>query len=130
MNRRHLLDASALLALIFDEPGADTVREIIEDCRMHAVHLAEVLRKLVALGMPLDEVIARIADLHLDLVEELNAGHVNAIARMTPESKRLGLSLGDCVCLVIAESLDLRAVTADRRWSEVRDRNLEILQIR
>ena len=86
MNRRHLLDASALLALIFDEPGADTVREIIEDCRMHAVHLAEVLRKLVALGMPLDEVIARIADLHLDLVEELNAGHVNAIARMTPES--------------------------------------------
>jgi len=130
VNRRHLLDASALLALIFDEPGADTVREIIEDCRMHAVHLAEVLRKLVALGMPLDEVIARIADLHLDLVEELNAGHVNAIARMTPESKRLGLSLGDCVCLVIAESLDLRAVTADRRWSEVRDRNLEILQIR
>ena len=130
MNYGHLLDASALLALIFNEPGAGQVRDVIDDSQVHAVNLGEVVRKLVALGMPVDEVIARIEDLKLEIVEELNSRHIQEIARLTVEAKRLGLSLGDCVCLVVAEFMGMAAVTADRRWSEVQGRNVNILQIR
>ena len=66
MNYGHLLDASALLALIFNEPGAGRVRDVIDDSQVHAVNLGEVVRKLVALGMPVDEVIVHIEDLKLD----------------------------------------------------------------
>jgi len=126
----HLLDASALMALIFNEPGAGRVRDVIDDSQVHAVNLGEVVRKLVALGMPVDEVIVRIEDLKLEMLEELNSKHIQEIARLTVEAKRLGLSLGDCVCLVVAESMGMAALTADRRWSEIQGRNVNILQVR
>jgi ribonuclease VapC len=130
VTRNHLLDASALLALIFDEPGAGSVAEVIDDSAIHAVNLAEVMRKLVSLGIPVVEVIARIEELNLELIEALGMDRVFDIARLAPEAKRLGLSLGDCVCLVVAGSFDVTAVTAERRWSEVTGRKFKILQIR
>lgn len=130
MTRHHLLDASALLALIFNEPGADRVREVIDDSRIHAVNLAEAMRKLVSLGMPPDKVIARLGELNLEVIEELSVKQVHEIARLAPEAKRLGLSLGDCLCLAVAESSGAVAVTAERRWSELRGRSVKIVQIR
>lgn len=130
MSRSYLLDTSALLALIFDEPGADKVVEIIDESSIHAVNLAEVLRKMVAIAMPVDEVLERIEDLQLDVVETLSSLQVHEIARLTPEAKRLGLSLGDCVCLSVAESLGIVAVTAERRWADLQHRSLKLRHIR
>jgi ribonuclease VapC len=130
VTRGHLLGASALLALIFNEPGSDRVRDLIDDSQIHTVNLAEVMRKLVALGMPVDEVIAHIEDLEIETIPELNRENVVQIARLTPEAKRVGLSLGDCVCLVVAESMGLTAVTADRSWEEIQGRKVNVLQIR
>lgn len=45
MRRGHLLDASALLAVLFKEPGAENVLRIIDDSEIHAVNLAETIRK-------------------------------------------------------------------------------------
>ena len=59
MTHRYLLDASALLAVIFQEPGADRVLEVIDDSEIHAVNLAEVMRKMVAVGMPPGEVVSQ-----------------------------------------------------------------------
>ena len=130
MTRNHLLDASALLALIFNEPGAERVGELIDDSAIHAVNLAEAMRKLVSLGIPASEVIARMEELDLELIETLSLKQVSGIARLVPEAKRLGLSLGDCVCLIVAESLDVVTVTAERRWSEIENWNFKIRQIR
>jgi len=130
VTRNHLLDASALLALIFNEPGAERVGELIDDSAIHAVNLAEAMRKLVSLGIPASEVIARMEELDLELIETLSLKQVSGIARLVPEAKRLGLSLGDCVCLIVAESLDVVTVTAERRWSEIENWNFKIRQIR
>ena len=130
MTRGRLLDASALLAVIFNEAGGDRVREVADDCQIHAVNLAEVMRKMVAVGMPADEVIAQIEALNLDVVEELGVKQVHEIARLAPEAKRLGLSIGDCVCLTTAECNDMVAVTAERRWPEINGRKVKILLIR
>lgn len=130
MERKYLLDASALLAVIRNEPGADRVLAVLDNSEIHAVNLAEVVRKLVAFGKPVDEVIAYTDALNLEVLEELNVKQVHEVAKLAPEAKRLGLSLGDCVCLVIAEWLGMTAVTAERRWSEIRGRKVTILQIR
>jgi ribonuclease VapC len=130
VSRAHLLDASALLAVIFNEPGADRVLEVLDDCEIHAVNLAEVMRKLVGIGKPVEEVIARMDALDLEVIAEVGVRQVHDIARLAPEAKRLGLSLGDCVCLVTAEWKGMTAVTAERRWSELQGRDIRILQIR
>ena len=130
MTRRHLLDASALLAVIFNEPGGARVRELIDDSEIHTVNLAEVMRKMIAVGMPADEVIARIEELDLEVVEELGVKQIHEIARLAPEARRLGLSIGDCVCLTTAEWNDAVAVTAERRWPEINGRKVKVLLIR
>jgi PIN domain nuclease of toxin-antitoxin system len=130
LTHSHLLDASALLAAIFNEPGGDLVRELADDSEIHAVNLAEVMRKMVVVGMPADEVIAQVEALNLEVIEGLGVEQVREIARFAPEAKRLGLSIGDCVCLTTAECNHVVAVTAERRWPEIRGRKVKILLIR
>lgn len=130
MTRGHLLDASALLTVMFNEPGADIVRELLDDSRIHAVNLAEAVRKLVDRGAPVEETVARIATLNLEVMEEFNAEQAYEMGRLAPEARRLGLSLGDCVCLIMAEWHGVTAVTADGDWRKVRGRKAKVVLIR
>ena len=54
MKERFVLDASALLSILLDEPGQDRVNQIVDRSRIHAVNLAEVIGRWVAatLGCP------------------------------------------------------------------------------
>jgi ribonuclease VapC len=130
LTRKHLLDASALLAVIFREPGADRVEAVFDDSQIHTVNLIEVMLKLVSMGKPIEDVVVKLDELNLEVIEELSVEQARAVARLAPEAKRLGLSLGDCICLSIAEWMDLTAVTADRRWAELRGSEVKVLQIR
>ena len=42
MKAQFVLDASALLSLVLDEPGHERVDRILDRSRIHAVNLAEV----------------------------------------------------------------------------------------
>lgn len=130
MTRGHLLDASALLAVIFNETGADMVRELLDDSQIHAVNMAEAVRKLVDRGAPAEEAVSRISMLNLEVLEEFSAEQAYEIGRLAPEAKRLGLSLGDCLCLILAEWHGVSAVTADRDWRKVRGRKVKVVLIR
>jgi PIN domain nuclease of toxin-antitoxin system len=50
-----ILDASALLALLNNESGADAVRDTLPNAAISAVNLAEVISRLIAVGMPEDK---------------------------------------------------------------------------
>jgi PIN domain nuclease of toxin-antitoxin system len=128
--RKLLLDASALLAMIRNEPGADQVLRVLDDCRIHAVNLAEVIRKMVAKGMTVPEATGYLRELQLDVIEEFTQVQAFAVANWTGSSLRLGLSLGDAVCLMAAHWYDLTILTAERRWSELEGVQQEIIQIR
>jgi PIN domain nuclease of toxin-antitoxin system len=106
VTERFVLDASALLNILLDEPGRDRVNQIVDGCRIHAVNLAEVLGRLVSGGMPPGKAASALADLYLALNEGFGGGD-------------LGLSLADCVCLPTAVRLGAVAVTADRRWKKL-----------
>lgn len=116
--------------MIFNESGSDRVIDIIDDCQIHALNLAEVMRKLVALGKRPEEVISEIGSLELEVVDNFGFDEANEVARLAPEARRLGLSLSDCVCLITAKASGLTAVTAERRWPEIRGWRVNLLQIR
>ena len=114
-----VLDASALLALLLDEPGGDAVSQRLEGAAVSTVNLAEVVGRLVDGGVPVDECRDALGGLGLDTVpfDETTAFAAGALR---PATRNAGLSLGDRACLALAMQLDRPALTADRAWKRLR----------
>jgi PIN domain nuclease of toxin-antitoxin system len=113
-----VLDASAVLALIQDEPGGQRVRSVVRQAALSSVNLTEVVTKLIARGVPVNEVREVLLSIELFVHahdEELavEAGALHALTR------RQRLSLGDRACLALARRLAATALTTDRAWSRV-----------
>lgn len=117
-----VLDASALLALLRDEPGADEVEQALGlGASVSTVNWAEVLSKLADVGEEPDAVTASLMDggiLSEGLViRPLDEAQAVRIAELRPITRSVGLSLADRACLALAGTLDLPALTADRVWA-------------
>ena len=119
MKAQFVLDASALLSIVLDERGHESVDRILDRSRIHAVNLAEVVGRLVRSGMPPEEAVATLHELQLEVEEEFGAAQAEFCGVLLGTRRDLGLSLGDCVCLTMAAWLGAVAVTADRRWKEL-----------
>jgi PIN domain nuclease of toxin-antitoxin system len=112
-----VLDASALIAFLLSEPGADKVRPLLPTAIISAVNLAETYGKLVQYGKRLEDTAALIGRLRLRVIP-FDAQQARIAASMWGTTRVVGLSLGDRSCLALALSLGLPAVTAERRWGE------------
>ena len=110
-----VLDASALIALIKDEPGAEVVsREAASnDATISSVNYAEALQKAARVGVPAEQV-----DIALESLGITVSPFGRLDARLAASFFRHGsnLSLADRVCLALARSLSSPAYTADRPW--------------
>lgn len=120
-----VLDASALVALLFGEPGFEVVSEELSGGGvLSSVNAAEVLSLLAGRGLRPEEELGRWETSGLlgllDIVS-LDLGDAIEIANLRVPTRSLGLSLGDRACLALAKRLGLPAVTADRTWEEVAD---------
>lgn len=112
MSSKVVLDASALLCLLNDEPGADRVVEVLTRSVMDTTNLAEVVSKLRERGLSLEEVQEALGGLHLD-VRPLSPSQAMTIGDLRPATKPLGLSLGDRACLALALDLSAELFTID-----------------
>lgn len=111
-----VFDASALLAFLLNESGADEVLQVIERAVMSAVNLAEVRTKLADLG----ETAQASGDIALRLirrVEPFTEQDANEAAALRSVTRKRGLSIGDRACLVLGRQLGAVIYTADRAWS-------------
>ena len=63
-----VLDASALLAMLQDEPGGAKVAGVIASSRISAINYAEVVSHYIRLGMPEREVDAMLDPLPMTIV--------------------------------------------------------------
>ena len=123
-----VLDASAILARVLDEPGREIVDNVIDGAWVSAANLAEVAQRLVDLGAADEGVTDTVRDLTCQVValDEGLALHVGLLRRAT---KAKGLSLGDRACLALGYRLGLPVYTADRAWAEL-DLGVEVVLIR
>jgi PIN domain nuclease of toxin-antitoxin system len=116
----YVLDASALLALLKDEPGSAKVVEVIADARICAVNLAEVVSHFIHAGMPPHEVDAMLRLLPVTVVEA-DEGIAIVAGRLRALTAQAGLSLGDRFCLALTLRDGLPAMTADKQWRVIAD---------
>lgn len=113
-----VLDASAVLALIFGEAGADKVLPLMGGALISAVNFSEVVAKLADLGADAQAAAAQAASLGITLVA-FDEAQAIAAAALRPLTRHLGLSPGDRACLALASLRGLPAVTADRDWRKL-----------
>jgi ribonuclease VapC len=118
-----VLDASALLAYLREEPGADVVADAIADgAAISTVNLAEVFSRSADRGVDPGELAAKLVEGGLldgaITVEPFTVADAIDTARLRPTTRDAGLSLGDRACLALARRLDSRAFTADASWGE------------
>ena len=123
-----VLDASAILAWINEEPGSDKVDRVLNDAVVSTVNLSEVSAILVDRGVPED----RVEDA-VDLgVQSISFDHEQAIAasRLRAITQPYGLSLGDRCCLAVGWVLKLPILTADLQWKKVKVEGVRLRFIR
>jgi ribonuclease VapC len=113
-----VIDASALLALLNEEPGAEVVTEALPQGVMAAVNLSEVIAKLCGAGMPEKAIHQALQPLGIEIVpfDEEQAYQAGLLRISTQD---LGVSLGDRACLGLAKKLGIDALTADKAWAEL-----------
>jgi ribonuclease VapC len=117
---RVVLDASALLAILNREPGAERMTpELLSAAASSTVNLAEVHGKLVGRGLNADEA----WEATLSPIREavaFTSEHARLTGDLAAQTRALGLSLGDRACLALGLALKAPVYTADRSWKKLK----------
>jgi PIN domain nuclease of toxin-antitoxin system len=123
-----VLDASALLALLQKEPGAEVVLASLDQSCISTVNYAEVLSKLIDNGVPLHEAVAILESLPV-VLRDHDEKHAIMNAALREPTKSRGLSLGDRACLALGKLTGLPVLTTETRWDNLTI-DVEIRRIR
>lgn len=124
-----VLDASAVLALVRDEPGADKVAVHVGRAAISAVNLQEIVKELLLSGLQEATIHELLDELRLD-VRAHDVGAAYGAAALHAQTREYGRGLGDRSCLALALQLGVPALTGDREWKKVKVKGLKIEQIR
>ena len=114
-----VIDASAILAAIQDEQGAEFVKQHIDHCVISSVNWSEVLQKLSWLGGETDKIEDYLKALGLNIID-FTEDDGKLSASLWSIGKSLGLSLADRACIATGLRLKTKIITADRVWKELK----------
>jgi PIN domain nuclease of toxin-antitoxin system len=123
-----ILDASAVLAFLQDEPGGEMVRGLLSRSFISAVNWSEVIQKCVANEVDTVSLWEDMAALGVRL-QPYTLAQAEIAGRLWPKTREFGLSLGDRACLALGLQTGYPVITADKVWQNL-DINLEIRVIR
>jgi len=115
-----VLDASALLAVLNQEPGAEKLPpELLAQATISTVNLAEVHSKLVREGFDPDEAWEDAMGPVQDCVP-FTVSQTRIAGSLAAQTRSLGLSLGDRACLALGLTLKAPVYTTDRTWKSLK----------
>ncbi len=115
-----VLDSSAVLAMVFREPGGDRVQAAIVSplysVAISAVNWSEILAKLSQKSsiMTAEKLTAILPGVEVEPFGQAEAERTAILAKNCP-----ALSLGDRACLALAHFLDATAWTTDKIWAQM-----------
>ena len=94
------------------------VLDRLDGAVISAVNYAEVLTKISDRGIDSKPAKALLASL---AIETINFDKVQAetVSQLRPQTRHLGLSLGDRACIALAITKDWPVLTADKAWAEL-----------
>jgi ribonuclease VapC len=118
--KRVVLDASAILAVISGEPGAEKLTpDLLARAVSSTVNLAEVQSKLVTRGWTPEQAWE---DATSPVREIMSFGeeHVRIAGDLVIQTRHLGLSLADRACLALGVALKAPVYTADKAWKKLK----------
>ena len=118
MSEAVVLDASAVLALLQSEPGAERIGAALPHAVVSSVNLSEVVAKLAEGGMRSEAIRASLTGLDLN-VRPFDENLAYDAGELRPATRAHGLSFADRACLALARHLGATALTADRTWTKL-----------
>lgn len=125
-----ILDASALIAYLREEPGAEIVGPMIADAAMSLVNFSEVATFFARTGEPRAMIEELLDQVQLELAPCDQALAID-VGMLEPLTRSAGLSLGDRHCLALGKRRGVPVWTADRFWLDVAERvGVEVRLIR
>ncbi len=114
-----VLDSSAILAYLLEEPGYEQItNQIVSRAVASSVNIAEVCAKLVSRGGRPREAWADALSVVRETVP-FDDEQAELTGDLISKTKHLGLSLGDRACIALGMVLDVPVYTADRQWKEL-----------
>jgi PIN domain nuclease of toxin-antitoxin system len=115
-----VLDTSALLARMQNEPGGARTEEVLltAQCYMSSVNLAEFASKCADQGMTREDVQNILGGFDIEIVE-FDTHLALGTGALRSSTRPAGLSLGDRACLALAQHLNATALTTDRPWTKL-----------
>lgn len=113
----YIIDASAVLAYLFKEPGADIIERYIKDgLAITTVNLTEVILKLKTLPISQAETISSLSNLGMETID-YNQSLMRATAQLD-WPRRPYLALADKICLGAGNYFKYPVITADKLWTK------------
>lgn len=113
-----VFDSSAVLAIVFDEPGADRALERLDGGLISSVNYSEALAKMIQKGFAAADAIEGLAAMTLQLMP-FDKAQAEETAQLRESTAHKGLSIGDRACLALAASRQAVAITTDRAWADL-----------
>lgn len=122
----YILDASALLALLNSETGAEVIEPLLPYSIMGTVNVAEVIAELDKKLDISPEESKEMVSIMIDQIIPLEFDQSIEVGRLRKMTQGFGLSLGDRACIALGIKLNLLVYTADRVWKELQINDLDI----
>jgi PIN domain nuclease of toxin-antitoxin system len=121
LNNKILLDTSALIALLNQEPGCKMVEEILVNSAISSVNLCELISILAKHNLLESEIEAITSDVVPEIIPFCKDIAIKA-GKLTKISSQYGLSLGDRACIATAEYCGMDVYSTDKIWSKLDDK--------
>ena len=123
-----MVDASAIIAAVKDEPGGRQAARDAQGARISAVNYSEVVSWLAERGSTVEDT-EKVVGLFDLAVEAFDRARAKAAGLLAAKTTRRNISFGDRACLALAVELGMPVVTGDRTWRDL-DIGVEVRLIR
>jgi ribonuclease VapC len=124
-----VFDASAVVAILKKETGADFAANFIGKALVSTVNLQEIIKVLLITGTTLVEIMAMVEILNLD-IRPHTVEDAYAAAALFQATKMHGCGLGDRTCMALAIKEKVPVITTDQSWAKLNIEGLEVILAR